>query len=94
MKVRFSSEARADLRAIGEFIAEDSPSRALTFIDELEARCHSIGSAPAAGPDRSDLVVGLRMIVFRRYLVFYTVEATGVRVVRIVHGARNLSRIF
>jgi toxin ParE1/3/4 len=36
MKLVFTDEAKADLRQIGEWIAEDNPVRAFSFVDELE----------------------------------------------------------
>ena len=37
--------ARADLIAIGDYIAQDNPLRALSFVDELEIRCTALGVA-------------------------------------------------
>ena len=31
---------------------------------------------------------------FRQYLIFYTPTRRGIRVIRVIHGARDLSRIF
>jgi plasmid stabilization system protein ParE len=39
MKLVITDEAKADLRQISEWIAEDNPARALSFVDELEDRC-------------------------------------------------------
>lgn len=40
--------ARADLIAIGDYIAQDNPLRALSFVDELEMRCTALGDSPHA----------------------------------------------
>ena len=39
MRVTFADAAQGDLVEIAVYIAKDSPARALTFVDELEAHC-------------------------------------------------------
>jgi plasmid stabilization system protein ParE len=48
MKLVFTDEAKADLLQISEWIAEDNPARALTFVDELETRYAQLTTMPAA----------------------------------------------
>jgi toxin ParE1/3/4 len=48
MKLVITDEAKADLRQIGEWIAEDNPVRALSFVDELEDRCARLIEMPRA----------------------------------------------
>jgi toxin ParE1/3/4 len=43
-----SPEAEADLEEIGDFIAQDNPHRADTFIDEIRARFEDICRMPLA----------------------------------------------
>ena len=50
MKVRITRQAEADLEAIAEWIGRDNPGRALSFIDELLARCHSLAEHPDRFP--------------------------------------------
>jgi toxin ParE1/3/4 len=94
MRVRFTLQARSDLRAIFDYIASDNAARARSFVDELEARCRQIAEQPELGPSRADLGVGLRMVVFGRYLIFYVTSGDLVRIVRVVHGVRNLTNLF
>ena len=39
MRLEFSPESQFDLMEIAAFIARDSPARAKSFVDELEADC-------------------------------------------------------
>ena len=48
--VVFSPAASADLKAIGLYIADDNPDRAVTFVAELEMRARKIGEHPLAFP--------------------------------------------
>ncbi|HEX3411917.1 MAG TPA: type II toxin-antitoxin system RelE/ParE family toxin [Stellaceae bacterium] len=86
----FSPRAEADLEEIGDYIARDDPARAISFLDELRAHCDHIAATPASYPAREDLAAGLRMAVHGRYLVLFRSDLDGVRIERIVHGARRL----
>jgi toxin ParE1/3/4 len=94
MRVHFTSDALADLEDIGDFIAEDNPIRADSFVAELHDKARSIGRLPRAHPLRSDLAPGLRAAVHRSYLIFFRINRNHVEILRIVHGARNLGRLF
>lgn len=50
MKVRISEQAEAELERIGDYIAQDSPLRAMTFIDELRTAALALGDWPAKFP--------------------------------------------
>ena len=72
-------------------IAQDNPARALTFVDELEARCDALGGAPGIGTSRPELGDGVRMLPHGRYLIFYREVNKGLRVERFMHGARDIA---
>lgn len=76
MPLELSPLAEADLEAIGDYIAIDSPANALRFIQELRAQCKKITKAPMAYVARPDLGEGLRScahgrikrLLFRKFL--------------------------
>jgi toxin ParE1/3/4 len=97
MKARacwFSPQAEQDLEEIGDYIAEDNPSRALSFVQALRVRCNEIAHFPEAVPARPELGPGLRMAPFWRYLIFYTYNPEQIRIERIIHGTSDLLAIF
>lgn len=88
--------ARNDLVEIGDFIAQDNPARAASFLTEIEERMMEAARRPASFPTRDDLFAGLRSVRHGRYIIFF-LEAEAedeVRVVRVLHGARDLPRAF
>jgi toxin ParE1/3/4 len=95
-RLLISPRAAADLEEIAETIARDNPVRAASFVAELEAKCRAAAANPAIYPARPDLMPGLRMAIHRRYLIFYRElpEEDVVRVERVLHGARDLPRLF
>lgn len=67
-RLSFAPIARNDLEAIGLYIAEDNPERALTFVAELEEAAQRAAERPQTFPAREDLAPGLRKITYGRYL--------------------------
>lgn len=90
MRTRMSRRAEIDLAEITDFIARDNPEHADRFEDELLEQAQRIARAPLAYAERPDLQPGLRSCAHRAYVIFFTVDAQGVRIERILHGARDL----
>jgi len=88
--LRISPRAAADLDEIGEYIARDNPERATTFVEELRGACEGLCANPYAYPPRPEIAPEVRMAVHGRYLIFFRVLSSEVRVDRVLHGARNL----
>ncbi len=87
--------AQADLAEIGDYIALDDRRRAQTFVAEIEAVIFgSIAERPASFPARDDLTPGLRAARHGRYLIFFTERGGQIDIVRVLHGARDLARMF
>ena len=84
-----SRRAQRDLAEITDFIALDNPERADQFEVELLDHAHRIARAPLAYVERSDLQPGLRSCAHGAYVIFFTVNEAGVRIERILHGARD-----
>lgn len=90
MRVVVTNKAKADLVEIGEFIRQNNPARAITFVDEILDHCASLADMPLA----YTLIPryehhGIRRCAYRDYLVFYRVIEDRVEVIHILHGARN-----
>lgn len=90
MRVRVSRRAEMDLAEITDFIALDNPERAYQFEEELLERAQTIGRAPLAYAERPELRAGLRSCAHGAYVVFFTIDEQGVRIERVLHGARDL----
>ena len=89
----FAPLARDDLMSIGLYIADENPERAETFIAELEAKARQATERPLSFPERSDISPGLRAAIHGRYLLLFRDLGDEVRIVRVLHGARDLPRI-
>jgi len=95
VKVIFSPEAEADLESIGDYIARESPYRALSFTRQVRTACAEL----AAYPRRFERLNQFRQRevrrrIFQAYLIVYEVLETQVSIVRIIHGAMDRDAIF
>jgi len=90
MKVVVSQAAEADLETIADWIAQDNPRRALSFVIELRDACMSLGHTPRAFPlvPRHE-AHGIRRRVHGNYLIFYRIDPDQVTIIHILHGARD-----
>jgi toxin ParE1/3/4 len=86
--------AESDLTKIWLYIARDKPQAADRFVDELRAQCEKLAAQPDLGRPRPDLAAGIRSYRVGNYLIFYFPTATGVEVARVLHGARDLPKLF
>lgn len=94
MKVVITRSAAADLESIGDRIAARSPARAMTYIDELRRRCAQIAEFPNSGPPRYEWGEGIRIVIHGPYLIVHRIAGDTVQILRIVHGARDINRLF
>jgi toxin ParE1/3/4 len=94
MKILITLAAEADLLTISMWIADDNPSRAETFVEELRRACKSIGDMPLAYPSlERHRRRGIRRRPYRDYLIFYRIRDEQVEIVHVLHGARDYEAI-
>ncbi|WP_421854074.1 type II toxin-antitoxin system RelE/ParE family toxin [Novosphingobium sp.] len=88
MNLLWTGAALADRRAIRDYIAERNPGAALALDELVSERSSQLSSHPAMG--RPGRVVGTRELVLHpNYILIYDVTADSVRVLRILHAARQ-----
>lgn len=94
MQIVFSRRAENDLEEIGDYIAQDNPRRALSFVRELRVHCQRIANAPLSHPARPELGAGIRSVSYGNYVIYYRVIARSILIARVLHGARDVARQF
>jgi toxin ParE1/3/4 len=70
MGFRVTAPAERDLADIGDYIALDNRARAVSFIDELEARFAEIAAQPSLYRLRDEVMPGIRAAPHGRYLIY------------------------
>ncbi len=94
MPCQFSPEAETDLNVIALRFAERNPIRALSFAEELHECCLKLAEHPGIGHPRPDLHPGLRSFARHKYISVYIESGAGIRIERIIHGARDIENVF
>ncbi|MEI9990875.1 MAG: type II toxin-antitoxin system RelE/ParE family toxin [Rhizomicrobium sp.] len=93
-KVIYAPAAEFELVEIGGYIALDSERNAEAFVTKLREKATRIALNPRIYRMRDDLSPGLRSAALGNYLILFRIVAGGIEVARIVHGARDLPRLF
>jgi len=86
--------AAEDIAAVWDFIADDNPDAADHWVDQLDTQLRLLATQPLMGRARDELAPGIRSFPFGRYLVFYLPISDGIDVVRVLHGARDVDKVF
>ena len=92
-RVVLTDSAKQDLLDVWLYIAADNPDAADRLLDEIDETLHLLAGAPGLGRSRDDIASGLRYFPIGSYLILYEALPDGITVVRLVHGARHLSRL-
>jgi len=94
--LRYLPAAESDLVEIFDFIAQDSPNRALSYLEKLDKRVGLLEQHPLLGrvPRHPKLrAFGYRVLIVGSYLVFYVIRGRTIEIHRVVHGSRNLDQL-
>ena len=79
-----------DLLGIWEFIATDNRDQSDAFIGLIDATFQNLSRQAGLGRMRDELAPGLRSFPVGRYLIFYLLDSGCLRIVRVLHGARDI----
>jgi toxin ParE1/3/4 len=90
----YADAARADIHSIGENIRQAAGEAvAEQFVARIIATVESLEFMPKRHRIRSELSTNLRVIGLRKYLIFYKVGDEDVTIMRVLHGARNITAL-
>jgi len=95
-QVSFTSRFQAHLKDIGDYIAQDGPTNALRWIEELERQLSKLRKFPerhGAARENDSHDIELRQMLYGRgrnkYRVIFTIRNNEIVVLDIRHGARK-----
>ena len=93
MRIEVSPHARIDLRKIWLYIADDNPNAATRLLRHLETRFEMFSRQPLIGEPCFDLGEGMRHHSFGNYVIYYRPTEDAIRILRVQHGARDITQI-
>ena len=91
LSISRSGAAKQDIGDIWLGIAVHNRDAAERVVRRIDARIRALADFPELGPERPEIAPGMRMLVEGNYLILYRIEPAEVVIVRIVHGARDLT---
>jgi antitoxin ParD1/3/4 len=93
---RLTPKAKVDLRSIWSYIAADNPNAADRVEHAIYDACAFLASGPLRGRSRTDLtnlpVRFWTVLRYPRYVLVYDPAKKPVTIIRILHGARDITR--
>ena len=90
-RIRWTRQAREDLRAIRDFIARDAPRTASAYVQRLRRSVERLRTFPLIGQVVPELgKEDVREIIQGNYRIIYRVGQGYVDVLTVFHGARLL----
>jgi toxin ParE1/3/4 len=94
--IRRTPLARSDLKGIGRYIAQQSGSReiAFRFLDTIERRSQIYANSPLSGELCPDFSSEVRRFSVGNYVVFYRPSDSGIELLRVLHGARDIPAVW
>ena len=90
MQVIITPLAERDIESIGDYIAQDNPVRAISFVAELRAQCVKIAKSPQGYKLRPELGDGIRSCAYGNYVIFFTAKKVRLTIARVLHGAMDI----
>jgi len=99
-RVLIGDRAYEDLAEISDYLSKSSQSLAERFLDSADATFADLAKTPGLGspcrfshPFVADIRLW-RVKKFKDYLIFYASVEGGVRIYRVLHGARDIESVF
>jgi toxin ParE1/3/4 len=96
MRLALAPRAKSDLKDIWNYIFEESQSEAIAsrWIERLLRTIGRLKESPRIGRSRAeDLGADLRTFPSGGYVILYRIDASAVRVIRVLHGSRNINKL-
>jgi addiction module RelE/StbE family toxin len=93
MAVKWSKRALSSLAGITEYIEQDNPTRATTFVQEIRQKSDLLEQFPSLG--RAGRAIGTReLVAHKNYILVYRVRGDDVQVIEVMHTSRKFPASF
>ena len=91
-EVIWSPLALSDVHDLGDYLVQFmSVAKAELIVDGILCAGDSLGEFPKMSRLRNDLHRGLRLLTVRPYVVCYVIQNKSVRIIRVLHGKRDIA---
>ncbi len=90
----FTPLAVSDLDNIYEYIAADDLAILGRLLNRFTELFRKLAAMPGIGRNRPELGEGIRSFPSGNYVIFYRTVEGGIEIMRVLHGARDIEKIF
>ena len=77
-----------------QYVAAERPRAATDILLKIRKACERTSDWPESGRRREEIAPGVRSALVKPYVIFYRYAAGRVQVLRILHGKRDIVRVF
>ena len=94
LEIRYLATAERDLVDAFTYIMKDNPTAAASLLEEIDRSVSHLSRNPELGvvpKDERLRKLGYRILIIRKYLVFYVVKNGAIQIRRVLHGARQFA---
>ncbi len=83
--------SRSDYDEVWSYLAVRDLAAADRLVDQFDSTLETIASNPRMGRKAEEFAPGLRCFPVGSYLIFYRPIADGIQLIRLLHGARDIT---
>ncbi len=95
MIYELSLEADSDLEDIFDYTHKEFGfDQAVKYLTDLEDLFFKLAMQPEIGRKRPEIKIGLLSFPQESHIIFYRILSNKIRIVRVLHGSRDLPRFF
>lgn len=93
MKVHWTDTAEGHLDAVYAYIAQDSPTYALSTVDRITKRSQQIAAFPLSGRRVPEYDMDqIREVIIGQYRLIYHIKPDQIDIIAVIHGAMEILR--
>lgn len=89
-----SPQANQDLEEIIDYFANRNIEAGEHFVDEFNKKCRHLANFPNMGRSYADIKDYLRGVALDGYIILYRLTDSGIEILRVVSGYRDLESLF
>jgi toxin ParE1/3/4 len=89
-----SEQAQQDLEGILDYLDAQGTDAADRFAVKFDQACDLYAEHPEIGASVTEYAANLRHFIVWNYAIFYRPMADGIELIRIIHGARDIPKLF
>ena len=93
-RLELTSSARQDLKETWEYIAQNNLAAANKVVKSITDKFPLLCDHPLMGSRRDDLLINLRSISVKKYIIFYQPFDDRIEILHVLHSSRDIKSVF